>query len=543
MPTYLNHDPVLQPEVSDRFGRGVDALVNAIRPTLGPVPCSVAIQHNGAPPELLDSGALIARRVIALPDRDQDVGAMFLRGMLWELYEEFGDGTATAAVLFQAVYSEAHKFIVAGGNATHLREALNCILKQLLAELNRMTCPLSLDEVARCQQLRQVAEAACPDRELAALMADIFDAIGAEGRLEIRSGYGRTAEIEYIEGCYWSGGLATQNALKQMTITAPAILFTDLAFESVDQLLPALTTIVQAGYRSLVIMGRSFSDVVLGFLNSNTRVDKFHLLPVIAPEQDLTTRMIAFDDMTRLAGGSAFVSEAGDTLTRFQIRDLGHAESAWATADSFGIVGGQGDPEKLDEHLNRLRAGLMDTLTVDKRDALQKRIGRLIEGAVTLWIGGLSDSEIAARKRNAECSARTLRAALRDGVLPGGGIALLQCGEWLQHYPFDHDDSTQRAAVHILGNALAAPIRALIANRGCDAGTVMGIIQQKSKEGIAFGFDAYSGQVVDRETLNLLDVAPVLYAALHRSVGGAALALTIDVIVHPKRRHASVDPT
>jgi len=537
--THIVLDPVFQPHSNDAFQRGINTVVNSIRPTLGPLPRAVAIQSTitSQPPELLDNGGLIARRMIALPDRDEDVGAMFVRGMLCELHQEFGDGIATAAVMFQAIYREARQYIASGGDAMRLRLELERLLPYILNELDSMTCLLAEDEHGRIQQLKNVAVSVCPDSELASMIADILDATGAYGRLDIRSGYGRTAEVEYFAGCYFDGGSAS-GKLHQV-IAAPAILYTDLTIDSVEQLLPVLTQIVQAGYRALVIVARTFSDSVLSFLNSNSRTEKFQVMAVKAPGQDILQRMLGLEDMTRLTGGFVLASEAGDSLGNFRISALGHAESVWATADSFGIVGGKGDLNALETFLQQLHAKIPTEPKLEKREALQKRIGRLTEGAVTLWVGGVSAVETVTRRSNAERAVQTMRAALREGVLPGGGLALLRCQKLLEPSATVRANADQRAARRILQRALEEPLRTLVANAGHEPAQVLARLKLCGPD---FGFDALSGKILGPDDYKIFDAAAILKAAVHRAISSAALAVTIDVVIHPRRRITSTEP-
>ena len=198
---------VLQPRSQRRFQQGIAAVVDAIRPTLGPFPRLVAISrsHAGESPELLDDGGLIARRIVAISDRDADMGAMFVRHVLWRLHEDVGDGTVTAAVMLKTIFDEGLKHIAAGGNAMRLREALEALLPSLLDELSRMSIPIQGQEA-----LTQFARSICPDSETVDLLGEIFDVIGENGHLEIENARGQHNEREYIEGAFWESGLAAR---------------------------------------------------------------------------------------------------------------------------------------------------------------------------------------------------------------------------------------------------------------------------------------------------------------------------------------------
>src|SRR5262245_50772484 len=260
---------IFQPAAYAHLQRGVNQLLNAIRPTLGPYPGIVAstlIDQKG--PELLDNGGLIARRVIQLADRDADMGAMYIRQMIWHVHETVGDGTATAAVLFQIIYNEGLRYIAAGGNAMLMRRHLEEGLKLILEHLNSMSV-----QVKGKKKLAQLACSLCYDPPLAQMLGEIFDIIGVYGRLETRTGRSLALERDYVEGMYWKGGLLSRQVVTDLAkvrayLEEPAILISDLEITDPRQLLPAMTLAVQAKFKSMLVVVRSISDATIGLLRS-----------------------------------------------------------------------------------------------------------------------------------------------------------------------------------------------------------------------------------------------------------------------------------
>jgi chaperonin GroEL len=347
---------VFQPQTYERLQRGINQIVDAVRPTLGPLARTVAIAKivGGGAPELLDNGGVIARRIIQLPDRDEDVGAMLTRQMLWQLQENVGDGTATAAVLFQSIFNQGVRYITAGGNAVRLRAALENGLQVILDELDAMTIPIGGQK-----SLTGVARSLSHDLQLATMLGEIFDVIGEYGHLEIQSGHSREHEHDYVGGTYWmNSGVFSASMLTQASIQFEntAILITDLDIDDPYQLAPIMRAALQAGSRTLVIVARSLSEKVIGFLLTNKKTDKFHAIAVKTPGVQVDDQMFAMQDLAVLTGGRPLVRAAGQTLDNLKPDDLGWARAAWATRTNLGVIGGKGDPRRLRQQIATLRA-------------------------------------------------------------------------------------------------------------------------------------------------------------------------------------------
>jgi chaperonin GroEL len=531
---------VFQPTAHRKFQRGINQMVDVVRPTLGPHPRIVANEQvlRSNVPELLDNAGVIARRVIALPDRDEDMGAMYVRHLLWRLHEQVGDGTATAAVLFQTIYNQGLRYLAAGGNAMRLRHHLEQGLRIILDHLDSLTMPLEGKE-----QLARFAESSCDDPPLAKMLGEIFDIIGEHGQFDIRNGRGRDLDREYVDGMYWPSSVFSRSMLtdqvKQEThLENSAILIGDLALEDPRELVPILEMVAQSGIQALVLIASSLSEQVTTFLIRNHRPPDFQVIAVKTPGFGPEEQGAAVVDLAILTGGRPLLKAAGNTLGRVTLADLGRARRAWASTDWFGIAGGKGDPRTLRTLIGKLREAHRNADDPKVREKHQRRIGKLLGGAATLLVGGDTKLEIDARKDLAERTARSLRGALLHGVVPGGGVALLACRAPIRQRFERSDDIDERTAGQILVQALAAPARAIIRNAGYDA-EILGAIDQSP---LGYGFDARSGQLVDMARAGILDATSVLKAAVHASVSGAALALTIDVLVHRRKPEESIEP-
>jgi len=378
---------------------------------------------------------------------------------------------------------------------------------------------------------------------MAKLMGEIFDIIGEYGRLEIRPGRSRHDEREYVEGLYWDRGLVSRAMMADHTHTRTefengAILISNLEIEQPQQLFPALEVALRHNVRSLLIVANKFSDAAISFLLANRRPDKFQVVAVKTPGWGEQEQAWAMEDLAVLSAGRPFVKAAGDTFVSIQPDHLGHARRVWAARRHFGIIGGKGDPRVLRQHIATLRAAHNQTDDIVLRDKLLQRIGKLLGGSATLWIGGVTELEIEERQEVAKRTAAAMRGAIMEGVLPGGGVALLTCQPALQARLDQSQDPDARAAYRILLEAMEAPMRAIAANAGFDASHAMAHVKLA---GPGHGFDVTSGQVVDMDQAGIFDASGVLKAAVYAAIASAGLALSIDVIVHRKEQptHAS----
>jgi chaperonin GroEL len=524
---------VFQPRVQQGIRRGISQIAEAIRPTLGPVSRVVVNESElyVGQPEFLSDGATIARRIVQLPDRNEDVGAMYLRQILWRLHKTVGDGTATAAVLFETIFNRGARYLAAGGNAMLLRQHLEKATDLILDQLDAMTI-----QVRGKEKLAGVAETICYDPPLARMLGEIFDIIGPDGTLDIRSGRSRDLEREYVEGMYWSGAIfsramITDVNLGRAQLEDASILISDLDVHEPQELIPLLDAAIQAGIKNLFLVLENISDRALSVILAQPNREKIQVVAVHAPAIDVNARRQALEDLAVLTGGQAYFTAAGETLRGVTIKNLGQARRAWANAENFGIVAGRGNPRQLRQHIAQLRAAFKNIEDVDEHKRLQERIGKLMGGSATLWVGAATVVQVERRKEIAERTADAMRGALRDGVLPGGGAALLACRGLLEQKLHQAQDPDERAAYDILLQACEAPMRTLLFNAGHDPSEVLASVYYA---GAGHGFDVLRRQVVDMSQAGIFDAASVIKAAVFSAIHGAALALTVDVVVHLK---------
>jgi chaperonin GroEL len=354
----------------------------------------------------------------------------------------------------------------------------------------------------------------------------------------MRSSRGRNLAREYVEGMYWKGGafsreMFTDENLLRADLEDAAILITDLEIQEPEELVPVLAMALAAEVKSLLIVARELSDKAISLLLANSKPDKLQIVAVKTPGDTPAERGPALLDMAMLTGGTPYLVSAGQTsVKRARFQDLGRARGAWVERDHVGIVGGKGDPRALRRHIADMRAAYKVAEDMEERQVLQERIGKMLSGSAILWIGGVTESHISTRREMAERTAAALRGASIEGVLPGGGAALLACQPALQRVLDGSEDPDERAACRTILHALEQPLRVIVDNAGYDASTVMAQIR---RTGVGYGFDVNSGRVVDMTEAGVIDVAAALKAAVSSAIAGASSALTTDVVVHHLR--------
>ncbi len=534
---------VFQPQTYQGFQAGINQIADAVRPTLGPTPRMVAItktKPHDQTPEIFDDGGTIARRIIQLPDRDVDTGAMFLRQLLWRQHEQVGDGTATTAVIFQAVYNEAVRFIAAGGNAMMMRRYLEQGLRVVLDQLTAMTIPISGKET-----IAQVAESVCADPELSQVLGEIFDIVGPYGQIEIRSGRTRGVEREYVSGTFFESGLITQvmvndheNVRAQVEDTA--IFLSDLEIKEGLELVPVVRAAIDAGYKGLVVMARIIPEDAIGVLMKvSQNPERFKAMAVKTPGNKASDQAAFLEDLSILTGGKAYVDAAAASTQNIQPEHFGQARRVWADKTFMSVIGGKGDALEIRKQVAGLKGRYDVVDDPDIRKLTLTRLGKFMGGAASLFVGGLSEVDIEARKELAERAIGAVRATILKGVLPGGGAALLACKPKLDALAAQIENLDERVSYQILSRALEEPTRTILTNAGYDPSVRMARIAVSDTGN---GVDARNGEVVDMAAAGVFDSAGVLLEAVRGAVTSAALGITVDTMVHKKRQKIANRP-
>ena len=529
-----------QPHTRAALKAGIDTLASAVAPTLGPLTGPVALddKNRGGSPELLDDGGTIARRILQLGDADADVGAMLLREILWRQREVYGDGAATAAVMFQTVFAEGHRFINSGGNAMLLRQALETGLSCLLQSLRQQIRPLETQA-----DIERLARSICGDGAVAATLADIFEVLGAHGAIEAREG-GRELGHEFFLGSYWESQVPSNIAFEgvvgnRIELQNTAWLISDFELDDLTALVKLVTDTVAAGYNSLVIVAKSFSQQIIAAQGANSRMQDFRLV-YLEPTGLVDEQEAALDDLALITGGHVLRTITGDSLNSATLASLGESELAWVDRNRFGIIAGGGDEAVVERQVEALEARYMRSEDERQQALLRARIGRLRGGSAVVYAAGSSESELQYQTKVISRTIDAMRAALLGGTLPGGGAALLRCLDTLRERYADSADLYERAAWDILRQAAAAPCRKLLENAGHEAPGL--VVDQIARTKNGAGYDLRVGRVVDMHREGVVDSAAALMGAVRNGIGGAALALTVDTIVHRVNPPLAIEP-
>jgi chaperonin GroEL len=486
-------------------------------------------------PEILDDSATILRRIIQLPDPYADMGAMLLRHTLWQVHKAVGDGTATTAVLLQAIMRHGTHYLAAGGNAMDLKRGLERGLAAAVTALRGLARPLEGPA-----EIVKSAEALCHDAEMAALLGEIFDIVGPDGYVQVEASHSLGLERQYVEGVHWCEGyfspyFMTDPRKQEARLENPAILISDLRLTTAEQLMPVLEQLARANQRSLLVIAQEVSGGALGLLVANHQAGTLRLLAVKAPSYGIHQAAI-LEDLAALTGGRVVTQAGGERAQDVSPVDLGHARQVWANARAFGILGGKGDPVKLRQRIAQVKADLAATQDPADREKVRERLGKLLGGIAILQVGAATKVELEARKARAERAVMALRLALAKGVVPGGGTAYLACQPSVDRLSAPSDE---KVGLQTLSYALEEPLRVIACNAGYEPSTVVAQVKASSP---GWGFDALTGQVVDMWAAGILDPAWVLKTALEAAVSGAAMALTTDVLVHHRSPEAVFEP-
>ena len=512
--------------------RGFDLIANVAQVTLGPIGGIVAIERISArnkSPELLDDVGTIARRIIEVPGPFENMGAMLARHLAWNVREEVGDGSATALILAQTVISEAIRYTAAGHNAMDLWRGIRKVQEHLVARLEEIAQPLD-----DADSITSLATAIVRDKELGHFIEEIFDIVGPQGHVEVRSAYSRQSDREYVEGVYWDAGwvssyFADKDNELQATVDRPYILLTDHRLENLQDVLPAMEAVRRAGGKGLVVICYDLRGAALNLMVTNNARGTMRLLGLKSPRYgDMRTGIM--EDMALSTGARVIREQAGESLARVRIEDLGRAQYVVCNRATFTIVGGMGNPQAIREHIQTLRESRATLQDKQDRENLDQRIGKLLGGTALLHVSGQTEAERDHRKELAKNAIHVVRLGLQGGVVPGGCSAYVSLLPVLGEIELSENEAP---ALDILKHALIAPLICLARNGGYDPGPVVAHVQEAP---FGWGFDVTRGEVVNMLEANIVDPLPTMRTALDHGLSVATMAMTTDALVYRSYR-------
>ena len=519
--------------------QGMQRMTGLVRPTLGPVTRMVAVARLNSrdePPEILDDAATIVRRTIQLPDPFEDMGAMIVRHLVWRVFEETGDGGATAAVLAERLMREAVRYITAGGNPVLLKRGIERGLAVARDELRRQARPVELPG-----DLARLAAATVGDPRLAEMVGEVVESVGPDGAVLIEYGRGVRTEHTYANGVQWAEGYVSPFLLKNgetiVELMDPRVFVTDYALEKAEHLVPALEACLRVGGHSLLVIAPEIRDPAVSLLIVNRERGLLDgALAVKAPFFG-GQRTNILEDLAVLTGARCLRRDLHDQLERVSSEDLGRARLAWANTSTFTILGGGGEKAAVRQRLATARAELRATRAGDPdRQRIEERIGKLSGTLGLIRVGAPTRSEQEELKVRLDAAVKSARLALQQGVVPGGGAALLACIPALNMLDLDGEEGI---GVRILARALAEPMGAIARNAGLEPGP---IVDEARRRGPGHVFDAIRRTWVEAWEAGIVDPLAVVLAALEAGVSAGATTITADVLVRRSKPPVEIMP-
>ncbi|MBE3561286.1 MAG: chaperonin GroEL [Ktedonobacteraceae bacterium] len=510
-------------EARNALKRGMDVLANAVRVTIGPKGRNVVLDKKFGAPTITNDGVTIARE-IELPDSFENMGAQLLKEAATKTNDVAGDGTTTATVLAHAIVIEGLKNLAAGANPMILRQGLEKGAEVVVAEIKAMSKPVETRE-----QIAQVAAISAADAEIGNLIAEVMEKVGKDGVITVEEGRGLAMEKEYTEGMQFDRGfispyMTTNQDHTLAELSNPYILVTDKKISAIADILPLLEQVLQSGRKELVIIAEDVDGEALATLVVNKARGAFNVLAVKAPGFG-DRREAMLEDIAILTGATLITEKKGLKLENATLHDLGSARTVTATKDTTTIVEGAGSQQEIQARIQQIRVQINETTSDYDREKLQERLAKLAGGVGVIKVGAATEVELKEKKHRVEDALSATRAAIEEGIIPGGGATLVAAADALNKLHLEGEEAT---GVNILRRALEEPLRQIAFNAGFDGSvTVAGVRRQPR----GYGFNALTGEYVDMFKAGIIDPVKVTRSALQNAVSIGGMVLSTDTLV------------
>lgn len=506
---------------------GINKLSKAVATTLGPKGRNVALDKSWGAAQVVHDGVTVAKE-IELTDKFENMGAQLVRQAAEKTNDIAGDGTTTAVVLSQAIIEEGLRNISAGANPMMLRGGLEKGLDLAVKEVEKLAKKITTKE-----EKAQVATISAQNVEIGNLIAEAMEKVGKDGVITVEESKGLQMELEYKEGMQFDKGFAspyfvTNPDKMSAEIESPYILITDSKITSIQDMLPLLESFVKVS-KNLVIIADDIEGEALATLVVNKLRGTFNALAVKAPGfGDRRKEMLG--DIAALTGATVISEELGRKLDSAKVEDLGRADRVIADKDDTTIVGGKGDKKKIEDRIAQIQTQMGKTDSNYDKEKYQERLAKLSGGVAVLQVGAATETELKEKKLRVEDAVNATKAAVEEGIVPGGGVAFLRARKVLEDAKLTGDEAT---AFKILHSALERPIRMIVQNSGADAGMVLGELerQQKEKNNANIGYNVVKMEYGDMVKDGIIDPAKVARSALQNAVSVAIMVLTTECLV------------
>ena len=503
---------------------GIDILADAVKITLGPRGRNVVLDKKFGPPQVCSDGVTIAKE-IELPDAFENMGAQLLKEAATKTNDAAGDGTTTSIVLSQAIIHEGFKNVTAGTNPMAIKRGIDHAVTRIVAELQGMSQPVETRE-----RIGQVASLSAHEDAIGETIAEAMEKVGKDGVITVEESRGLTDEIEYVEGMqvdrgYTSPYFITNTERMEAVIEDSYLIITDKKVSAVADLVPALEKLLQAGQKNVVIVAEDVDGEALATLVVNKLRGIMNVLAIKAPGFG-DRRKAMLEDIAILTGGTVISEETGRRMDSATIEDFGRARRISSTKDDTTIVEGHGSEEAIQARISQLKAQIEDTTSEYDREKLQERMAKLSGGVAVIKVGAATEIELKERKARVEDALSATRAAVEEGIVPGGGVALVRVQRALDTVEGLTVD--EFVGVNVIRRALEQPLKLIVENAGSEGAVVLNQVKDQSDD---YGYDAELGEFGPMLERGIIDPVKVTRSALQNAASVAGMVLTTESMI------------
>jgi len=520
---------IFSEEARRSLKRGIDIMANAVGTTLGPKGRNVALDQKWRAPTITHDGVTVAKE-IELEDPYENMGAQLLKEAATKTNDVAGDGTTTATVLAHTIITEGMKNVAAGANPMLIKRGIEKASEAIVKALKEMSTDVTTKE-----DVANVAAISAADMEIGELIADVMDKVGKDGVITVEESKGLAFETEYVEGMqldrgYISPYFITDPERMECVLEDPYILITDRKISAATDIVPILEKLVQVGKRDFVVIAEDVDGEALATLVLNKLRGMFNALAVKAPGFG-DRRKAMLRDIAVLTGGQVISEEVGRKLETVTVADLGQAGKVIATKDDTTIVEGKGSDKDIQGRINEIKAEIERSTSDYDKEKLQERLAKLAGGVAIIRVGAGTEVELKEKKHRVEDALSATRAAVEEGIVPGGGVALINAVPALDSIKMELPD--QQTGVEIMRRALEEPMRGIVENAGMDGAVVVENVGrlQKEKNNKSIGYDVMTNEYRDMLEAGIIDPVKVTRSAVENAASIAAMLLTTEALI------------
>ena len=503
---------------------GIDSLAAAVKVTLGPKGRNVVLDKSFGPPQVCSDGVTIAKE-IELPDAFENMGAQLLKEAATKTNDAAGDGTTTSVVLAQAIINDGFKNVTAGSNPMAIKRGIDKAVASIVAELGKMSQPVETRE-----RIAQVASLSAHEEAIGETIAEAMEKVGKDGVITVEESKGLADEIEYVEGMaidrgYISPYFITNADRMESVIEDATILITDKKVSAVAEMLPALEKLLQVGKKNVVIVGEDVDGEALATLVVNKLRGTLNILAIKAPGFG-DRRKAMLEDIAILTGGTVISEETGRKLDNAELEDFGQARSVLSTKDETTIVEGRGSEEAIQARIGQIKTQIEDTTSEFDREKLQERMAKLSGGVAVIKVGAATEIELKERKARVEDALSATRSAVEEGIVAGGGVALVRAQRAVENT--GDLSSDEKVGMDIIRRSLEQPLKLIVENAGFEGAVVLNEVKQQADD---YGYDADVGEYGPMLERGIVDPAKVTRSALQNAASVAGMVLTTESMI------------